>query len=79
MNNKTIRIDNELFRFIRVTKRLTQREYASLLGVSHALVSHVETNILTVSDRVHQRVVNVFELTQQDLHELNELLKKMER
>ena len=68
-------IDNELFRLIRVTNRLSQREFAKLIGVSHGLVSHIETNLKPVSERVNELVIRKLELTAEDIEKYKELLK----
>ena len=68
-------IDNELFRLIRVTNRLSQREFAKLIGVSHGLVSHIETNLKPVSERVNELVIRKLELTAEDIKKYKELLK----
>lgn len=70
-----MRINNELFRLIRVSKRLTQREFAKIIGISHGMVSHIETNLKPVSLRVSNKVINAFNLTDDQLKKYKELLK----
>ena len=70
-----MRINNELFRLIRVSKRLTQREFAKIIGISHGMVSHIETNLKPVSLRVSNKVINAFNLTDDQIKKYNELLK----
>lgn len=70
-----MRINNELFRLIRVSKRLTQREFAKIIGISHGMVSHIETNLKPVSSRVSNKVINAFNLTDGQLEKYKELLK----
>lgn len=70
-----MRINNELFRLIRVSKRLTQREFAKIIGISHGMVSHIETNLKPVSVRVSNKVINAFNLTDDQLKKYKELLK----
>ena len=70
-----MRINNELFRLIRVSKRLTQREFAKIIGISHGMVSHIETNLKPVSLRVSNKVINAFNLTDDQIKKYKELLK----
>lgn len=70
-----MRINNELFRLIRVSKRLTQREFAKIIGISHGMVSHIETNLKPVSSRVSNKVINAFNLTDDQIKKYKELLK----
>lgn len=70
-----MRINNELFRLIRVSKRLSQREFAKIIGISHGMVSHIETNLKPVSLRVSNKVINAFNLTDDQLKKYKELLK----
>jgi len=69
-----MKINNDLFRFIRVSRRMTQRDFAKLIGVSHGLVSHIETNIKPVSDRVSSMVIRSCELSDDDIRKYKELL-----
>lgn len=70
-----MRINNELFRLIRVSKRLSQREFAKIIGISHGMVSHIETNLKPVSSRVSNKVINAFNLTDDQIKKYKELLK----
>ena len=70
-----MKIDNELFRLIRVSRRLSQREFAKMIGVSHGLVSHIETNLKPVSERVNRLVIRRLKLTAEDIEKYKELLK----
>ena len=70
-----MKIDNELFRLIRVSRRLSQREFAKMIGVSHGLVSHIETNLKPVSERVNGLVIRRLKLTAEDIEKYKELLK----
>lgn len=70
-----MKINNELFRLIRVSKRLSQREFAKIIGISHGMVSHIETNLKPVSSRVSNKVINAFNLTDDQIKKYKELLK----
>lgn len=69
-----MKIDNELFRLIRVSRRLSQREFAKMIGYSHGLVSHIETKIKNVSDDVSDSVIRTFDLSKEDLMRYQNLL-----
>ena len=70
-----MKIDNDLFRFIRVSKRLSQREFAKMIGYSHGLVSHIETKLLPVSNSVSRAVIETFNLSDEEIIKYKELLK----
>jgi len=68
-------LNNELFRFIRVSRRLSQREFAKAIGISHGMVSHIETNLKPVTARTAAKVQQAFDLTDEELAELSKVLK----
>jgi len=68
-------MSSELFRFVRVSKRLTQREFAETIGVSHGLVAQIEAGMKRVTPRTAARVRQAFDLTDEKLDELRRVLK----
>lgn len=69
-----MKINNELFRFIRLSRRITQRDFAKMIGISHGMVSHIETNIKPISDRVNRLVIDALELSDEEIEKYYELL-----
>lgn len=63
----------ELFRLIRVEKRLNQRQFAERLGVSSALVAMIESGKRDVSKRTAAKIVHALGLTESDFDRLAEL------
>lgn len=70
-----MKINNELFRLIRVSRRMTQRDFAKLIGYSHGLVSHIETDIKSVSDEVSDAVIRQCNLNNDDIRRYKEVLR----
>ena len=70
-----MKINNELFRLIRVSRRMTQRDFAKLIGYSHALVSHIETDIKPVSGEVSDAVIRQCNLNNDDIRRYKEILR----
>jgi len=70
-------MDIELFRFIRVSRRMTQRDFAKAIGVSHGLVAQIEANMKRLSPRTATRVREAFELKDEDLSQLRKVLKSV--
>lgn len=67
-------MNSELFRFVRVTKRLTQREFAEAIGVSHGLVAQIEAGMKRLTPRTITKVRQAFALTDEELMRLDEVL-----
>ncbi|WP_110928761.1 helix-turn-helix domain-containing protein [Bacillus massiliglaciei] len=53
-------MDSVLFRTIRQSKGLTQRQFAEVLGVSKTLISLIEINYKPVSEKVRLKVIQEF-------------------
>ncbi|MBS4193481.1 helix-turn-helix domain-containing protein [Lederbergia citri] len=68
-------MNSELFRFIRVSRRLTQREYAKMLVVSHGLVAQIEAGFKPLTSRTAEKVRLAFDLTDEELAEIKRVLK----
>ncbi|MGG3622841.1 helix-turn-helix transcriptional regulator [Bacillus gobiensis] len=58
-------ITHDIFRFIRQNNRLSQRNMATRLGISHSYVSAIEVGARPVSRRISDKVVDEFGITQQ--------------
>lgn len=67
-------MENELLKFIRVTRGLSQTEFAREIGVSRALISHIETGIKRVTPKTVQKVKQAFNLSGDDIKAYREFL-----
>ena len=70
-------MDKELFRFIRISKRMTQREFAKKLGVSHALVAEIERGNRRITTRTRNKVMHSFGFSKSDISHYTEFLQKV--
>lgn len=50
----------ETFRAVRVLRGLTQKEFASMIGVSHALVTFIEKGEKRLTEKTANKVRQVF-------------------
>ena len=64
----------ELFRFIRVSKRMTQRQLAAKMGVSKGLIGLIETGRCNVTPRVKKRLIDATGVTPEQLARLTEIM-----
>lgn len=64
---------NDLFRLIRIQKRITQRDFAKKVGISKALVSLIESKERSVTKATSRKVMSAFGLTPEDLENLAKL------
>lgn len=60
-------MNNEIFRLIRMQKRLSQRKFAEVIGISSGLVSLIEINERPVTRSTANKVMEAFKLTDEDL------------
>lgn len=70
-------MNTDLFRFIRVSRRLTQREFAEIIGVSHGLVAQIEAEMKRITPRVEKLVIESFKLSKRDIEKYKDLLKSV--
>ena len=45
---------------LRISKKLTQAQMASLIGVSHATIGHIENGRMKISDKVANKIWELF-------------------
>lgn len=53
-------LSRQLIRFIRQTNRLSQREFADLIGVSNSYIALVESGIKPVTANLSKKIADTF-------------------
>lgn len=60
LNNGGLKVNNELLRFLRKSKNMTQEELGSLLGVTHAMINYYETGKKPIPARRIRQLREIF-------------------
>ncbi|GIN39615.1 helix-turn-helix domain-containing protein [Heyndrickxia oleronia] len=66
-------MNNDLFRFIRVQKRYSQRKFAEKVGISKGLVSLIETNERPVTRSTAAKVLSALGISDKELEAIAKL------
>lgn len=53
-------MNSKVFRFIRQSQGLTQKQLSEILGISEPMVCMIENNKKNISDRVYKRFTETF-------------------
>ncbi|MCA1027827.1 helix-turn-helix domain-containing protein [Cytobacillus kochii] len=70
-------MDGETLRIIRTSNKLTIREFASKLCVSHSLISRIEGGDRRVTKRMKNKVMYTFNMTEEKLVAINLLINEI--
>lgn len=70
-------MDNQTLRFIRTSSKLSIREFASKINVSHSLISRIEGGDRRLTDRVKRKVIETFGLTEEKLVTIKLLINEI--
>ncbi|MCC5802253.1 helix-turn-helix domain-containing protein [Rossellomorea vietnamensis] len=70
-------MDRQVMRFIRTSNGLTAREFASKVNVSYSLISRIEGGDRRLTDRVKQKIMVAFGLTEEKLVSIKLLISEI--
>lgn len=70
-------MSKEMVRFIRKLTGLTQDEFAKRLGYTPVYCSYLETGERNVSKQAKERIMTVFGISEADLMQYQEIMKKI--
>lgn len=70
---RRMNIDREIVIKLRALERMTQEQFADMIGVHHSMISGIERNRRDVSRSLAIRIVAAFGLTPERIQELREL------
>jgi transcriptional regulator with XRE-family HTH domain len=66
-------------RFIRKTNDLSVREFATKIGVSHSLISRIEGGDRRITNKIQNRIVATFGLTEEKVISIRLLINEIKK